>query len=154
MAGFGRQVANAKQNGHMSITEGKQPISMSGYKMLADLLIKVPMMLFAWPFFLLCWTLMARSNSVGNIMLQHISWKEDALIVGMAQHKGDKEGQNAFGRHVYANPLNPTICPVLALAVLVFSKDYRDPNSRLQLFEGEKSEGRFSDILGKVVHKF
>jgi len=122
--------------------------------MLADLLIKVPMMLFAWPFFLLCWTLMARSNSVGNIMLQHISWKEDALIVGMAQHKGDKEGQNAFGRHVYANPLNPTICPVLALAVLVFSKDYRDPNSRLQLFEGEKSEGRFSDILGKVVHKF
>ena len=71
----------------------------------------------------------------------------------VAQHKGDKEGQVRFGRHVYANPGDPKICPVLAVAVLTFSKTYRGAGGRQQLFEGAKAESRFSDILLSTIDK-
>ena len=73
---------------------------------------------------------MARSNSVANILFQHVSWETDSLIIQFAQHKGDKEGQVKFGRHVYANPREPTICPILSIAVLIFSKNRRAAGGR------------------------
>ena len=156
LSGFKRRVAQAKQTGTMKITEGKQPITFAGYRMLADLLFRgsnFNVATFSWPFLLLCWCLMARSNSVANIMFQHISWEMDSLVVQFAQHKGDKEGQVRFGRHVYANPGDPKICPVLAVAVLTFSKTYRGAGGRQQLFEGAKAESRFSDILLSTIDK-
>ena len=94
---------------------------------------------------------MARSDSVGKIMHQHMCWREDALVITFAIHKGDREGQNAYGRHVYANPGNPAICPVLAIAVMVFSRGHRAQGGRQQLFEGSHSEKRFSQILSTVI---
>ena len=77
----------------------------------------------------------------------------DSLVVQFAQHKGDKEGQVRFGRHVYANPGDPKIYPVLAVAVLVFSKTHRAAGRRQQLFEGAKAESRFSDVLISRINK-
>ena len=154
LAGFKRQVAQAKQEGTMKITEGKQPLSIAGYRLLSDLLLKLPnstISSFAWPFLTLCWCLMARSNSVENIIFQHIPWESDSLVIQFAQHKGDKEGQVKYGRHVYANPREPTICPILSLSVLIFSKNRRAADGRQRLFEGDRPESRFSDILLNVV---
>ena len=96
---------------------------------------------------------MARSNSFANIMFQHISWEMDTLVVQFAQHKGDKKGHVRFGRHVYANPGDPKICPVLAVAVLIFSKTHRAAGGCQQLFEGAKAESRFSDMLISTIDK-
>lgn len=139
----------------MNVNEGKQPIAFAGYGLLCKKFIAIhampAQMSFAWSFFTLCWNLFARANSVANIMLPHMSWRDDSLIVVFTQHKGDKEGQHSFGRHVYANPVHPELCPILALAVLIFSKNHYNTQGRQQLFEGKGPEDRFSDALQKVV---
>eukprot|EP01034_Spumella_vulgaris_P035606 gene35606-43904_t len=75
---------------------------------------------------------MARSIMVGNMMYQHVSWSGDALTVNVPGHKGDKEGAKDYARHVYANPLEPAICPILSLAVMIFSSSFRSGDKRQQ----------------------
>ena len=67
-------------------------------------------------------------------MLEHISWEEDSLTVVFPAHKGDPEGNDASPKHVYANPVHPHVCPVLALAVLVFSDGFHGRNEASFLF--------------------
>lgn len=62
--------------------------------------------------------------------------------------KNDQEGQNAYPRHIYANPDNPAICPILSLALVVFTRFTRNGSSRL-LFS-EKSQDRFSEWLKRT----
>ena len=57
-------------------------------------------------------------------MFDSISWEEDAMTIHIGKMKNDQEGANAFARHVYANPKNPVVCPVLAMSILVFTKGY------------------------------
>jgi hypothetical protein len=91
MAGYKRLVAELKQNGEMSMKEGKSPLSFEGYRFIAKTAISQPrdFMLgsFAWIFLLLCWNLMARCNSVGGIMYDHIGWEQDAMYVVFPTHK-------------------------------------------------------------------
>lgn len=47
------------------------------------------------------------------------------------QYSGDQDGKRSFPRHVFANPYNPSVCPVLALAVLIFSQDTTAANPTL-----------------------
>ncbi|ETK88796.1 hypothetical protein L915_06997, partial [Phytophthora nicotianae] len=48
-------------------------------------------------------------DSVDTIMLQPIEWSEDCLIVEEQGHKGDQTGTDKFGKHVYANPYQPSV---------------------------------------------
>lgn len=61
---------------------------------------------------------MSRSESVDTLMMEHIDWDSDALTIEEQGHKGDQTGENKFAKHIYANPIQPHKCPVLALAVL------------------------------------
>ena len=59
----------------------------------------------------------------------------------------------------FANPCNPSICPVLALAVLTFVRTLRhDPSTddvaapaSFRVFDGPNSGARFSNILSRVI---
>jgi hypothetical protein len=104
MAGYRRSVTDLKLDGVMSTHEGKHPLTFEAYRMIARRLLQLgpqarsgawTQQLFAWPFFIFCWNLMARSVMVGHIMYQHMSWNGDALIVEIPGHKGDLEGANA-----------------------------------------------------------
>ncbi|ETV89803.1 hypothetical protein H310_15367, partial [Aphanomyces invadans] len=67
----------------------------------------------------------------------------DALLVRFGRMKNDQDGSSCLPRHVYANPNNPSICAVLSLAVLVFSKgSQRDIKSTLVF--GSNAKERFS----------
>jgi hypothetical protein len=160
--GYKRRVAQYKLDGKMAIHEGKLPLTFDGYRLLARALFTTTpgQMLFGWPYLLLQWNLIARATSVATLMMEHISWEGDALLVTLPKHKGDQDGDHVFARHLYANTADPFICPVLALAVLVFTRVLRyDTNgsssvgSRLnyRLFDGERSESRWSDIFKKVI---
>jgi hypothetical protein len=50
--------------------------------------------------------------------------------------------------HVYANPLYPEICPVLAIAVLFFCTSFRNTP---QLFEGNLQNKRYCKILARAL---
>jgi hypothetical protein len=106
--------------------------------------------LFMWPFFLLMWNLMSRSDSVDTLMLSHIRWEGDSLQIQEQGHKGDQTGEFKFWKHLYANPSKPEVCVVLALAVLVFSTARPDDGSTL-LFAGSNSKDRFCHLLQEVV---
>jgi hypothetical protein len=70
------------------------------------------------------WNLLARSSTVAAIMLSHIDWSGDALVINIPRHKGDVHGLHCHPRHLFADPEHPWRCPVTALAVLVFTRSY------------------------------
>ena len=151
----------------MPVFEGKYHLTYDGYCLLAEALFTaehVSQMLFGWPFLVLPWNLIARTATVSSMMSEHVSWEGDALLVSTPKHKGDQEGAKCFSRHLYANPLHPVICPVLALAVLTFMRvlkhdpqaDRGAPSSsasppNYRIFDGAHSESRFSEVLGRAI---
>lgn len=53
---------------------------------------------------------------------------------------------------IYANPNNPVICPILALAIYIWSIGYRRDDTRRTLFGERKDvESRFSSWLRSVL---
>ena len=151
--GYNRKIAQMKQDGIMSIIEGKQPMSFKGYKFLArkaldqqnDFKISISCHLFL----ILCWNLIARCVSVGSLMFNHISWKLDSMVIVFPSHKGDKEGKSALPKHVYANTEEPHICPILSFAIYIFTRGYDREGSKTTIFSGE-AESRFSKWLHKL----
>jgi hypothetical protein len=159
--GYKKIIADKKARGVMSTKEGKSPISFLGYCEICRVMMSLQPekrkytwaeSLFAWSFMTLSWNLVSRANSVGNVMLQHVDWKEDSMIITFPKHKGDQTGEGLSNdKHVYANPLMPEICPILALAVLVFSIHRGTEIRQQQLFLGKDSESRFSRVFRTVL---
>ncbi len=83
-------------------------------------------------------------------MLAHISWKDDHLCVTSPKSKSDQAGEATYPRAVYANPLQPMICPVLALSICVFTTPIV-PTPHPSLFCGSNQEGRYGKILQSVI---
>ncbi len=76
----------------MSIREGKSPLQARGYNLLAFKLMTIipasrngrgnwSMATFGWCYFVLMWNLIARRESVDALMLAHIRWEDDSLII-------------------------------------------------------------------------
>jgi hypothetical protein len=162
LKGYQRRVSDFKLDGKMPVFEGKYHLPFQGYVVLAKFLFRSPRfdeVLFAWPFLVLQWNLIARTATVSSIMMEHVGWEEDALLITTPKHKGDQEGVKCFARHLYANPLSPELCPVLALAVLTFARALRhDPSSQgdvaapnFRVFDGPNSTARFSDTLQRCI---
>jgi hypothetical protein len=141
---------------------GKRHLEFAGYYLLCERMLKLPFpeMQFGWSFSTLQWNLMARSNSISSLLLGHISWEGDALVITIPKHKGDQDGDHAYPRHVYANPQNPTICPVLALAVAIFNRTFpaRHSNGDVKhnwpIFASasDAQNQRISELLRKILN--
>ena len=155
-SGYKRLVAEKKLTGEMVVQEGKSPITFGGYNFVAEHAMTMKedfqQSMFAHLFLLLCWNLIARSVSVGTIMLQHISWEQDAMVITTPKHKGDQEGNNCYPKHVYANPVNPTICPILSMALLIFGGGWQRSGAKHMLLRGTATEGRFSKWLKGIMN--
>ncbi len=97
---------------------------------------------------------MSRSDSVADVLLSHIDWKGDCLIIQEQGHKADRKGQNRYWKHIYANSVQPEICPVLAVAVLIFCTSHRseeEEGDEMQLFVGTNAKDRFANLLSATV---
>ena len=156
VGGYMRKIAGLKQDGEMSIVEGKMPMSFRGYKFLAGKATidkggddDEKLSIFSHFFLLMCWNLIARCVSVGSLMYNHISWENDSLVIVFPSHKGDKDGKKSLPKHVYANTLEPAICPILSFAIYLFTKGYDREGSKTTIFAGD-AESRFSKWLKKV----
>jgi hypothetical protein len=88
-------------------------------------------------------------------MYDHIWWEEDAMVVVFPTQKNDNENKRMSPKHVYANPNNPEICPILAFAVFIWSNGFRRSNSKKTVFgETKDNETRFSTWLRKVLGEY
>jgi len=106
LKGYQRRVADLKAAGKMAVFEGKYHLPYDGYCIVAKALFSCTpfsQMLFGWPFLVLQWNLIARSATVAGMMMEHVGWEGDALLISTPKHKADQEGAHCFSRHLYAN---------------------------------------------------
>ena len=70
----------------------------------------------------ICWNTLMRSDNVVGIALTHLEWDNDCIVLTIPRSKGDQSGaeEKLSKKHIYANPLNPAICPALAIGNLCF----------------------------------
>lgn len=135
------------------------PLTFTGYKFFAEETWKFAgesqeLNIFARTFLILCWNLLARCISVAGLMYNHICWKDDSMTIVFPTHKGDQEGRDATPKHVFANPEHPKICPILSLAIFVFTCGFRRSGSETTVFGDENdAESRFGTWLRNVCEK-
>ena len=106
--------------------------------------------MFAWGFLLIQWALIARSANVAGVMLAHLNWSDDHLTITTPKTKTDQKADTAFPKAVYANPFNPEICPVLALAITTFCRPFIPSGIEPQLFPGPDQEDRYVSLSVSV----
>ena len=80
-------------------------------------------------------------------MFQHIIWREDCLVFTLPVSKCDQTGESVSKeKHVFANPIIPEICPILALSVLIFGKSRHGEFYRKIIMEGNNSQDRYITV--------
>jgi hypothetical protein len=116
--GLKRQVAAQLAQGGGRVQTGKDPMSFALFRVINEKMLQAPgtEYVYARMFQLICWHLMCRASNAISILLCHFEWREDALGVYFAHMKNDQNGERPRdARHIYANPLSPEVCPILAL---------------------------------------
>lgn len=100
------------------------------------------------------WNLMSRIGNGVSLCYSHLEWNEDHLGVYFVHQKNDQEGARPRDpKNVYANPLQPEICPILALAIywLVFPPTFTSKDANPHIFPGSNQEERFRKALMAII---
>ena len=159
-----KRIQQEKHKGLRDLLDGKSKLSWSAYRMLCNTLLNVPSR--HQPetvhlFFILAWNLIARSDTVSGIMLSHISWVNDCLVITVCKHKGDTAGDSKhnMGKHVYANPGDPVVCPILWLAVYLCTHEIWEADGttggqfkNAPIFPGNHQGRRMGKRLSKLIN--
>lgn len=127
---FVRRVAEMKATGAYPIG-ATRAISGQGYKLLCESLPKATppedgwawqLVSCVWSYVVLLWCLLARCDRVAQLRWEDFSWTCDALTVFIQKSKSDQVGDRAYHKKLFTSD-EPATCPVLAVAVLFFSRD-------------------------------
>jgi hypothetical protein len=80
----------------------------------------------------------------------------DSLKITVVRHKKDLGGSSQYReKHVFANPHRPEMCPILALALYIVTKDrHHDNNNTGKFFEGTEQKHRYANNLRKIFETF
>lgn len=154
--GAKNQIAKAKQAGQVKVQEGKVPMPFLLYHVFALALIVAgsPDAIFAHTFLLLGWNLMCRSKNTAEICIPHMRWIGDALGFVFGQQKNDQEGDDRDWHHVYANPLDPAVCPILSLGIwFLCFPPFKNNKSENRLFPGDSQSARFGNFLRSFMSR-
>jgi hypothetical protein len=149
--GLGRIQASQKVKGTRKLKEGKSPLPFKLYQWIAAKLFESGET-FAHLYLIISWNLMCRTVNTEQILLEHLEWDHDSLVVLFAKTKTDQESENPKdGKHVYANPLIPEICPILSLGMYFLSNPKLVTEGSCLLFSGSNQSKRFSRIIHDLL---
>ncbi|ETL41182.1 hypothetical protein L916_07778 [Phytophthora nicotianae] len=149
--GLKRQLATAQACGEGQVKVGKDPLSFELYEFLSSHLLELPGSdaIFAQVYLVISWNLMCRSANAFGVRHSHIEWGGESLRVYFAHMKNDQGGDRPRDpRHVYANPLQPSVCPILALAIYWATSTFDVDN---RLFPGSDQYDRFRKSLHRLL---
>lgn len=148
--GLKRKEAEKKASGGVVVRagKGKIPVQFSFLVALCTVFYELGEN-FGHLYAILCWNLMSRSKNVTFIHFAHLGWKDDALTILFCVTKTDQTGDRMFDRHVYANPLQPAICPILSLGLFLMIYEFSE-NTTL-LFAGGKQYNHFSTVFKGAI---
>ena len=94
---------------------------------------------------------MKRGDNCENVYIKHIQWRSDCLLFYFGKSKVNQTGERSSDPwHVYSNPKNPIICPVLALVKYIFY-NLVILTTNFVLFPGNCQYDRFLKIFHKVI---
>ena len=137
--------------------EGKEPMSVELLVAICGWLLNMGTTggIFAHCYLLLTWNLACRSNNTANIKFSDIVWSTsfDSFHILFRHSKTDQKGDDSkYPRHIFANPKNPVVCPVLSLCFYFTCCFATKKISQTSfLFPGKAQQKRFSDILQRVL---
>ena len=101
-------------------------------------------------FLVLDWCMIKRAENCVNAKINHIFFRNDALVFEFAKSKGLQKGEDHVGPwHLYANPKKPYICPLLALSNFLAS-NLEVLKGDMSLFEGTSQYDRYIGIFKKA----
>jgi len=63
--------------------------------------------------------LVARVNSIGQLITSTIRWKNDCLCITLPRHKSDQTGERTIERHIHANATDPLACFIFWLGIRI-----------------------------------
>jgi hypothetical protein len=172
---YANLIADKKNRAIMSVTEGKAALTEEGFVDIINKLIAYKPKLrlsergratrvinwnsgiFGWLCALMQKNHCSRVELLDNAHLTHFQWQGDHLVTTICKHKKD-QGGSGLGkeRSIYANPLNPELCMILAFGVYLMSKPRaRDPRiQKTKLFEGHSQKTRFCDLIKEILDEF
>lgn len=142
-----KRVAKAKARGDLPLKKGKDALPYALLVDLCQLLIMCddPSSRFLLLYLLLCWNLMCRASNTANILLEHISWSNDALLIQFAHMKNDQTGERSYGRHCYANSVHPSVNLLMAFAL--YFLEFPIVAGQTHLFPGSNVEAKYNAAL-------
>jgi len=163
IATYKRDVGDKKRRGVMKQKEGKSPFSLNGYIVLCKHFMAMKPQrnattwnegLFASLFTKLSVNTISRSDNIDDLLLEHISWENDALTLLFSTTKADQTGATTSEmKRLYANPFTPSVCVVLDLAVYTWCKHKGNKGEAVHLFNGDDQNKRYYNILVDAVRK-
>lgn len=105
----------------------------------------------------LAWCLCARMDTTAAVHARHIDWEGDALLIGIAKSKRNYAAKATYFR-VYANPYEPAVCPILALAIhlacyphIISSSEIGSQEFGYPLFHSQGARGNLSDMFKELA---
>ncbi|EKX34755.1 hypothetical protein GUITHDRAFT_119064 [Guillardia theta CCMP2712] len=107
----------------LEITTGKEPMSMTTYRLFCKTMMfsDKRYYIFARNFLIICWNLMCRAGNAESIHFNGSTTCAGMKIVSklsFAHSKTDQSGDKPGDpNRLYANPVHPEICPILALGI-------------------------------------
>ena len=150
--GLKRTLASEAADGNSEVRIGKDPLKFSLFKQMAAYSLKSGKSghTFAHLFLIMCWNLMCRAGNAVSIWISHMEWRVDALGIYFAHMKNDQLGERPRDpRHIYANPVNPEICPILSLGIYLML--FPAVLSGSKLFPGGEQYDRFRRNLSEIL---
>jgi hypothetical protein len=148
MKGVARDESNQRQSGELRSRVGKDELEVAMYRWLAEQFLHEGDS-FAHLYLVLTWNLLNRAVNTKELLYTHMHWKEDALVVMLPKSKTNQVGkQRPTPKHVYANPIEPVICPILSLGVHSLLSSASDAGA---VFPGGDQQNRFSKALKRVL---
>ncbi|KAL7578468.1 hypothetical protein ACA910_011537 [Epithemia clementina (nom. ined.)] len=138
--------------------EGKDPLSVDFYKSVSGWLLDWGTLdgVFAHCFLVLSWNLSCRTSNTAEICMCDIEWGIllDSFSIKFVHTKADQRGKEAKHQcHIYANPFQPIICPVLLLSMYFTCCFNNVQHTNGFLFPGRNQYQHFSTILRRVLLK-
>ena len=80
-----------------------------------------------------------------------MSWESDSLVVRFGMSKSDQTGEIDYGLHLFANPIIPSICPLLHIAIYCQPILSRGQTLFTTSGDNDPDEGRFCSRLHKTL---
>ena len=124
--GYKRMYATQANVEGLTSYEGKDSLTRKGFVNLQALTLdpskcNISQMLWVPQMNAMSRNLVARINSIGQLNMGRIRWKNDCLCITFGQHKGDQTAERSMERHVHGNPLDPLSCALFWLGIRVLS---------------------------------